>query len=202
MERYISVLPEETPPVQKISDLDFEAIMAITHEDKQTIIDRTLDAWAEVPDYRRRLEAVMEGGPKQWDRLLHDDSAVVRMGLASKSTEPYQMALTGDPEPAVRDKLAQYGTNAVRMKLLEAGEKDMSVAVSIVKNGNAAVKKAAVNAFWAKPDLLVKVVPYAVSSDMERLIEHPERKIRVETALHGTRAMCEKVLKTSLSLKH
>lgn len=177
-----------------IADIDFDEIARITGEDKNTAIEKTLNAWAGSFDYRKRRQAVLDGGPVQWKLLLHDKSVYVRAAIVEKGTEKYQLALVGDTEPVIRDWLARYGTEKVRQSLIEAGERDQSVIASIASHGGVEIRKALVSVCWDKPDYLVRIMPYAVNSDLKRLTDHPNKDVRVAAASYGSKEMCLKVL--------
>lgn len=180
--------------VNSIYDLDFDSIMRLTGEDRDTIIENTLSAWADSYDYRKRTQAAYEGGPQHWDRLLHDESCLVRAALSEVASERFQLELTNDVEPYVRNQLARYGTEKVRQALVSKPESDLSVISTIAEYSSVETRKALVSAYWDKPSCLLRIIPYAVNSDLNRLADHPNLEIRIATAMYGSREICERIL--------
>ncbi|WP_305141001.1 hypothetical protein [Acutalibacter muris] len=155
--------------------------------------DRTLQAWSG-SDEDSRVSAALRGGEREWELLWRDESYKVRGAVACRAGEKYQLRLVGDEVGPVRKRLAVYGTDRVRLALIEHGEADPEVIENIAKFGNTAVRHRLVDAAWGKPQLLTKAVPYLPASDIERLMSHPDTDIRYKAAEHGTREQCLRLL--------
>ena len=117
--------------------------------------DRTLQAWSG-SDEDSRVSAALRGGEREWELLWNDESYKVRGAVACRAGEKYQLRLVGDEVGPVRKRLAVYGTDRVRLALIEHGEADPEVIENIAKFGNTAVRHRLVDAAWGKPQLLTK----------------------------------------------
>ena len=88
--------------------------------------DRTLQAWSG-SDEDSRVSAALRGGEREWELLWRDESYKVRGAVACRAGEKYQLRLVGDEVGPVRKRLAVYGTDRVRLALIEHGEADPEV---------------------------------------------------------------------------
>lgn len=160
---------------------------------QEEFVQKTLEAWTH-GDEDSRISAVFRGGAREWEALWNDESYTVRGVVAYFASEEYQLKLVYDPITPVRDRLAIYGTDKVRLALLERGEPDKIVMKNIAKYGNITVRHRLVQAAWDKPDILFPCVRYLPASDLEKLLGHPRMDIRMEAALHGSIDQCSRVL--------
>lgn len=160
----------------------------------------TLDAWT-YGDEESKVSAVFRGGTREWAVLWKDESYKVRGAIAYFANEEFQLKLVYDPITPVRERLAIYGTDKVRLALLERGESDKEVVKRIAKFGNTTVRHQLVKTVWDKPDILYPCIQYLPASDLEKLLAHPRMDIRVEAALHGTRDQCRRALAMSSASK-
>lgn len=177
-----------------LQDLDYDWITQHTHESVESIKDRTLLTWIESTDCRKRAQAALEGGPREWGRLLHDESWMVRGYVARCGTQYYKLQLVSDPEWIVRKQCAIYGKEKVEMALIAAGEQNLEIISEIAKHGNVKVRKELVKVYWDNPEALHAIVPYAVQSDFFRLVNHPDKSVRLKTAMHGDRAIVQYIM--------
>ena len=106
-----------------------------------------------------------------------------------------------DPITPVRERLAIYGTDKVRLALLERDEPDKAVIKNIAKYGNTTVRHRLVQVMWDKPDILYQCVRYLPARDIEKLLSHPSMDIRVQAALYGNREQCNRALAMSSATK-
>ena len=159
---------------------------------------RTLEAWTH-GDVNSRVSAAFRGGEQEWALLWNDESYSVRGAVACRASEEYQLKLVNEPVFAVRKMLAIYGTDRVRLALLEQGEPDKDVLRHIAKFGSAAVRHRLVKEAWNQESSLFQCVPYLPQSSLEKLLAHPSMDIRVEAALYGSRDQCRRVLDMSCS---
>lgn len=123
------------------------------------------------------------------------------MPLAYFANEEFQLKLVYDPITPVRERLAIYGTDKVRLALLERGESDKEVVKRIAKFGNTTVRHRLVQAVWDKPDVLYSCIPYLSASDIEKLLSHPSMDICVQAALHGNQEQCKRALTMTANTK-
>lgn len=163
-------------------------------------VDRTLEAWTQ-GDKNAKISAVFHGGEREWAALWNDESYSVRGAAACFASEEYQLKLVYDPITPVRDRLAIYGTDKVRLALLERGEPDKEVRRNIAKFGNTTVRHQLVKTVWDRPDILYQCVQYLPASDLEKLLSHPSMDIRVQAALYGNREQCSRALAMSSATK-
>ncbi len=141
-----------------------------------------------------KTAAVFHGGAREWATLYNDDDMAVRGAVACRASEEYQLKLVNDPVPAVRKMLAVYGTDKVRLALLERGEPDDDVLIDIAKYGSLAVRNRMVETVWIKPELLFKLGRFLPPSGIEKLLGHPHIDVRIMAAAYGTRDQCRRVL--------
>lgn len=160
----------------------------------------TVEAWAH-GDEESKVSAVFRGGTREWAVLWRDESYKVRGAVACRASEEYQLKLVYDPITPVRDRLAIYGTDKVRLALLERGESDEEVVKRIAKFGNTTVRHRLVKAVWDRPDILYKCVRYLPASDIEKLLSHPSMDICVQAALYGNQEQCSRALAMSSKSK-
>ena len=163
-------------------------------------IQRTLAAWT-YGDEESRVSAVFHGGEREWAALWNDVSYKVRGAVACRASEEYQLKLAYDPITPIRDRLAIYGTDKVRLALLERGETDREVLTNIAKYGSTTIRHRLVQIMWDKPDVLYQCVRYLTASDVEKLLSHPIMDIRVHAALYGNREQCNRALAMSSATK-
>ena len=167
---------------------------------QEEFVHNTLEAWAH-GDEESKVSAVFRGGTREWAALWKDESYKVRGAVACRASEEYQLKLVCDPITPVRERLAIYGTDKVRLALLERGEPDKIVMRGIAKYGNTTVRHRLVQVMWDKPDILYQCVPYLPASDIEKLLSHPSMDIRVQAALYGNREQCSRALAMSSATK-
>lgn len=163
-------------------------------------VQKTLAAWT-YGDEESRVSAAFHGGEREWAALWNDESYKVRGAVACFAREEYQLKLVYDPITPVRDRLAIYGTDKVRLALLEHGELDKEVIENIAKYGSTTIRHRLVQVMWDKPDILYQCVRYLPASDIEKLLTHPNMDIRVHAALYGNREQCSRVLTMSSATK-
>lgn len=163
---------------------------------QEEFVQNTLEAWT-YGDEKSKVSAVFRGGTHEWAVLWKDESYKVRGAVACRASEEYQLKLVYDPITPVRERLAIYGTDKVRLALLERDESDEAVVKLIAKFGNTTVQHHLVQVMWDKPDILYQCVRYLPASDLEKLLAHPRMDIRVQAALHGTRDQCRRALAMS-----
>lgn len=167
---------------------------------QEEFVHNTLEAWAH-GDEESKVSAVFRGGTREWAALGKDESYKVRGAVACRASEEYQLKLVYDPITPVRERLAIYGTDKVRLALLERDESDEAVVKLIAKFGNTTVRHRLVKSAWDNPDLLYQCVPYLPASDIEKLLSHPSMDIRVQAALHGNREQCSRAFAMSSATK-
>lgn len=160
---------------------------------QEEFVDRTLEAWT-YSDEDSRVSAAFRGGGREWEVLWNDESYKVRGAVACRGSEEYQLKLVGEPIAPIRKLLAIYGTDRVRLALLNCGEPEEDVIQNIAKFGNTAVRHRLVDVIWDKPDLLIKCVSYLPASSIEKLMSHPDTDVQTHAALHGTWEQCLRVL--------
>lgn len=160
---------------------------------QEEFVDRTLEAWTQ-GDKNARVSAVFHGGEREWAALWNDESYSVRGAAACFASEEYQLKLVSDPITQVRDRLAVYGTDRVRLALMERGEDNENVLINIAKYGSASIRRRLVDMAWEQPLVLIKCATYLPASCVEKLMGHPDTDVRVHAALHGTRDQCSRVL--------
>lgn len=163
---------------------------------QEEFVQNTLEAWAH-GDEESKVSAVFRGVAREWAVLWKDESYKVRGAVACRASEEYQLKLVYDPITPVRDRLAIYGTDKVRLALLECDEPDTIVMKNIAKYGNTSVRHWLVKSSWDNPDILYQCVPYLPASDIEKLLSHPSMDIRVQAALYGNREQCSRALAMS-----
>lgn len=78
---------------------------------------RTLEAWTYNND-KTKVSAVFRGGEREWALLWNDESYFARGAVACRASEEYQLKLVNEPISAIRDLLAIYGTDKVRLPVL------------------------------------------------------------------------------------
>jgi hypothetical protein len=163
-------------------------------------VQKTLEAWT-YGDEESKVSAVFRGGTREWAVLWKDESYKVRGAIAYFANEEFQLKLVYDPITPVRERLAIYGTDKVRLALLERGESDKEVVKRIAKFGNTTVRHRLVQAVWDKPDVLYSCIPYLSASDIEKLLSHPSMDICVQAALHGNQEQCKRALTMTANTK-
>lgn len=167
---------------------------------QEEFVHNTLEAWAH-GDEESKVSAVFRGGTREWAALEKDESYKVRGAVACRASEEYQLKLVYDPITPVRERLAIYGTDKVRLALLERDESDEAVVKLIAKFGNTTVRHRLVKSAWDNPNLLYQCVRYLPASDIEKLLSHPSMDIRVQAALYGNREQCSRALAMSSATK-
>lgn len=167
---------------------------------QEEFVQNTLEAWT-FSDEDSRVAAVFHGREREWSALWKDESYKVRGAIACFASEEYKLKLVYDPITPVRERLAIYGTDKVRLALLERGERDKEIVESIAKYGSTAVRHQLVKTVWDKPDILFHCVQYLPASDIEKLLAHPRMEIRVMAALYGNRNQCTRALAMSSASK-
>lgn len=167
---------------------------------QEEFVHNTLAAWA-YGDEDSRVSAVFHGGIREWAALWKDKSYKVRGAVACRASEEYQLKLVCDPITPIRERLAIYGTDKVRLALLERGEPDKIVMRGLAKYGNTTVRHRLVQVMWDKPDILYQCVRYLPASDIEKLLSHPSMDIRVQAALYGNLDQCCRVLAMTVNTK-
>lgn len=160
---------------------------------QEEFVQKTLEAWT-YGDEKSKVSAVFRGGTQEWAALWKDESYKVRGAVACRASEEYQLKLVYDPITPVRERLAIYGTDKVRLALLERDEPDKAVIKNIAQYGNTTVRHRLVQVMWDKPDILYQCVRYLPASDIEKLLSHTSIDIRLEAALHGNREQCQRAL--------
>ena len=101
------------------------------------------------------------GGEQEWEALYKDENMEVRGAVACRASEEYQLKLVNEPISAIRDLLAIYGTDKVRLALLERGESDEYVLQSIAKFGLAEYPQKCCRVLWREyqpPDFMLHVL--------------------------------------------
>lgn len=167
---------------------------------QEEFVQKTLEAWT-YGDEKSKVSAVFRGGTQEWAALWKDESYKVRGAVACRASEEYQLKLVCDPITPVRERLAIYGTDKVRLALLERGEPDKEVIRNIAKFGNTTVRHQFVKTVWDRPDILYQCVRYLPASDIEKLLSHPSMDICVQAALYGNREQCSRALAMSSATK-
>lgn len=164
-------------------------------------LQSTLEAWTH-GDEESKVSAVFHGGAREWAVLWKDESCRVRGAVAFFASEEYQLKLVYDPITPVRERLAIYGTDKVRLALLERDEPDKAVIKNMAKYGNTTVRHRLVQFMWNKPDILYQCVRYLPASDIEKHLSHPSIDIiRLEAALHGNQEQCQRALTMTADTK-
>lgn len=162
----------------------------ITQEEFQ---QEVISAWTR-GGYMEKTAAVFRGGIREWAALWNDDNVNIRGAVACRAGEEYQLKLVNDPVSAVRKMLAVYGTDKVRLALLERGEPDEDVLINIAKYGSLAIRNRLVETVWINPELLFKLGRFLPPSGIEKLLAHPQIDVRIMAAVHGTCDQCRRVL--------
>ena len=161
----------------------------------------TLAAWSR-GRYREKIAAVIYGGEQEWEALYKDENMEVRGAVACRASEEYQLKLVNEPISAIRDLLAIYGTDKVRLALLERGESNEDVLQSIAKFGSTAIRHRFVDTVWDRPTLLMKCTPYLPAGCIEKLMGHPDTDVQVKAALYGTIDHCGQALMVPRSINN
>lgn len=159
----------------------------------------TLAAWSR-GRYREKIAAVIYGGEQEWEALYKDENMEVRGAVACRASEEYQLKLVNEPISAIRDLLAIYGTDKVRLALLERDEPDEYVLQSIAKFGSTDIRHRLIEAAWTRTSLLISCMPFLPAGCIEKLMSHPNTDVKVSAALHGTIDHCSQVLMLPLSM--
>lgn len=81
---------------------------------QEEFVQKTLEAWT-YGDEKSKVSAVFRGGTQEWAALWKDESYKVRGAVACRASEEYQLKLVNDPITPVRERLAIYGTDNVRL---------------------------------------------------------------------------------------
>ena len=162
---------------------------------------RTLEAWTYNND-KTKVSAVFRGGEREWALLWNDESYFARGAVACRASEEYQLKLVNEPISAIRDLLAIYGTDKVRLALLERGESNEDVLQSIAKFGSTAIRHRFVDTVWDRPTLLMKCTPYLPAGCIEKLMGHPDTDVQVKAALYGTIDHCGQALMVPRSINN
>lgn len=160
---------------------------------------RTLEAWTYNND-KTKVSAVFRGGEREWALLWNDESYFARGAVACRASEEYQLKLVNEPISAIRDLLAIYGTDKVRLALLERGESNEDVLQSIAKFGSTDIRHRLIEAAWTRTSLLISCMPFLPAGCIEKLMSHPNTDVKVSAALHGTIDHCSQVLMLPLSM--
>ena len=160
---------------------------------------RTLEAWTYNND-KTKVSAVFRGGEREWALLWNDESYFARGAVACRASEEYQLKLVNEPISAIRDLLAIYGTDKVRLALLERDEPDEYVLQSIAKFGSTDIRHRLIEAAWTRTSLLIRCMPFLPAGCIEKLMSHPNTDVKVSAALHGTIDHCSQVLMLPLSM--
>ena len=159
----------------------------------------TLAAWCR-GGYREKIAAALYGGEREWALLWNDESYFARGAVACRASEEYQLKLVNEPISAIRDLLAIYGTDKVRLALLERDEPDEYVLQSIAKFGSTDIRHRLIEAAWTRTSLLISCMPFLPAGCIEKLMSHPNTDVKVSAALHGTIDHCSQVLMLPLSM--
>ena len=158
-----------------------------------------MEAWTYNND-KTKVSAVFRGGEREWALLWNDESYFARGAVACRASEEYQLKLVNEPISAIRDLLAIYGTDKVRLALLERGESNEDVLQSIAKFGSTDIRHRLIEAAWTRTSLLISCMPFLPAGCIEKLMSHPNTDVKVSAALHGTIDHCSQVLMLPLSM--
>lgn len=151
-----------------------------------------ISAWTR-GGYREKITAVFHGGEREWSALWNDEDANVRGAVVFRASEEYQMRLVGAVS-AIRQYLATYSTDRVRMALLERGETDRYVLKTLAKFGNTEIRRRLLPVIWDQYETLHDCLPYLPQSCLEKLLAHPNADIHFPAALHGNREQIRRML--------
>lgn len=143
-----------------------------------------------------KCRAIMDCGAPAWDALLHDPDEFVRGCIAIVGDEQRQLELVSDPEPMVRQSLADHGTDKVRAALLEAGERDPSILKSAVGNGSFEVQAAAIERFWETPETLIAIGADWKPEAQRVLLAAEDPRVAILGINAANREQCQRLLET------
>lgn len=153
----------------------------------------TLSAWCRGGE-REKITAALRGGEHEWAVLYRDESPYVRAAVICKASEAIQMKMLHGPEPVVRQWLVIYGTDRVRLALLEQHEHSPEVLVELAKWGNMRARNRIIPLAWDKADVLCKIAPYLGVHGLRLLEKHPDINVRFAAAMHGSLGMARRFL--------
>ena len=141
---YEETLVEEVNPMQETERLHGFVVKVMPPKPDflpmtpEEFVDCTLEAWT-YSDEDSRVSAAIRGGEREWEVLWNDESYAVRGAVACRASEEYQLKLVGDPNAPIRNLLAVYGTDRVRLALLNRDKPDENAIQNIAKFGNTTV---------------------------------------------------------------
>ena len=136
-----------------------------------------MEAWTYNND-KTKVSAVFRGGEREWALLWNDESYFARGAVACRASEEYQLKLVNEPISAIRDLLAIYGTDKVRLALLERDEPDEYVLQSIAKFGSTDIRHRLIEAAWTRTSLLISCMPFLPAGCIEKLMSHPNTDVK------------------------
>ncbi len=150
--------------------------------------------WMDSPSDYNRASAAVVGGPGQWEKLVKDESVLVRTAVAQYATDGFRAELLGDPDPVVRRYIARNAGDALRKALLER-EQDPEVAKTACQYaGSTDTADSLVGAHWDSPQVLAACAPYMGKAALGKLSGHPDAAVRMAAAEHGGVEICRQVL--------
>lgn len=151
-------------------------------------------AWMVDHDFHRRSLVAQHGGPEEWAVLVNDENMIVRAAVAMAGDVTVQRQLCRDPSEFVRGYVAQYTQPEI---LREMAEKEQSedVLKAIVKRKDIPSQRTIVSKHWDNPNLLCDICPVLPHTEKEKLLTHPDPKVRITVGMYGSRRQALAVLR-------
>ncbi len=150
-------------------------------------------AWVQSDDSHKRLLVAENGGPDEWQALLHDEDFMVRAAVAMSGDAACHKALAGDSSPFVREYVARYGGREV-LETIADTEQEREVILQLARRRMPSVLHRLVEQNWERPEILSDIMPYAGNSDRDRLLTHSDPSVRLRVGEFGTRKQISAVL--------
>lgn len=143
-----------------------------------------------------RVQAVQKFGPAAWERLVNDPSMLVRGGIAYFATDEYRIQLIDDPEPIVREMIAEHGGDSVHQAMIDRGEKKPEILSAIAKHGSVSTQIQMVHTYSSQPDILKTFSKDLGKAALFELLKSEDPHVAVLGISVANREHCVNLLQT------
>lgn len=150
-------------------------------------------AWMVNSDYHYRSLVAQHGGPEEWAVLANDENVIVRAAVAMAGDVTVQRKLCRDPSKFVREYVARNTQPEVLREMAET-EQNEDVLKAIAKRKDIPSQRTIVSKHWDNPNLLCGICPMLPHTEKEKLLSHPDPKVRVTVGAYGSRRQAAIVL--------
>lgn len=160
----------------------------------QELLESSFEKMVKNSNWEARKTAIVKYGEKACTELWNDPEPKVRFCVAKKTHSDYLRAkMIHDPDPLVRESLAECGGESIRQMLLNLEETEPNVLMSICKYGNDKTQAQLIALLDFDADRLVPYAPHFSQNLKQVLLLDDNPHLAVLGLSEATMEQCKKL---------